>query len=179
MRHTGVHHFDTSLEGLRNQRHRGLGVSHGEVWPRALPCRNTYALDQGGPKCPDHLLQRQHCSASGLAAAAMGPLKADSFFFLGYLVGRTRFFFKISIVHDLESVRKSQHRWAGKTSEALVVRFQPTRPHFFPAYKLHMNKFFICCILHVNLHFHLLKEAYPSKNNRFGRRRRGEKMYVL
>ena len=98
---------------------------------------------------------------------------------LGYLVGSTIFFFKISIFHDLESAHQSPHRWAGKTSEALVVRFQPTRPHFFPAYKLHMNKFFICCILYVNLHFHLLKEAYPSKNNRFGRRRRGEKMYVL
>ena len=47
------------------------------------------------------------------------------------------------------------------------------------SYKLHMNNFFICCILYVHLHFHLLKEAYPSKNNRFGRRRRGEKMYVL
>ena len=56
----------------------------------------------------------------------MGPLEADSFFFLGYLVGSTIFFFKISIFHDLESVRKSQHRWAGKNSEALAIRFQPT-----------------------------------------------------
>ena len=42
-----------------------------------------------------------------------------------------------------------------------------------------IKNLFVAFFTLINLHFHLVKEAYPSKTNRFGRRRRGEKMYVL
>ena len=58
-------------------------------------------------------------------------------------------------------------------------RFQPIYPHFFAAYMLNLKIIIICFIFYINLHFHLVNQAYHSKIQRFARPSRGEQMYFL
>ena len=58
-------------------------------------------------------------------------------------------------------------------------RFQPIYPHFFAAYMLNLKIIIICFIFYINLHFHLVNQAYHSKIQRFARPSRGEQIYFL